>query len=60
MKIKYVALPCVLASLSKSGCDLDNWPEDWISCDMLPVLLQDTGNVHESCYQISYNHLVLL
>lgn len=44
----------------KSGCDLYNLPKDWIRNDMLAVLLQDTVNACESCYQISYNLVGLL
>lgn len=51
---------CVQRSLSNLGCDLYNWPEDWIRDDMLALLLHDTVNVCERSYQISYNLLAPL
>lgn len=35
-------------------------PGDWIRNDTLAVLLLDTVNVPESCYQISYDLVALL
>ncbi len=55
-----VKIKCMRMSLVSWPLFKSHLPEDWIRNDTLAVLLLDTVNVPESCYQISYDLVALL